>query len=267
MATLKREPNTDEMKTFSLSKYPTTEEAYRTSVYSHSKNGNKREHNNVNIAKIAKKFNLEAEFGNFLSRQHLPPYCGVAMNTSDSVAAVGAHTIGLVALNYRTPLTLQNSLRTWNSSGLFEFVNEKIVILNDPLPVEKALSIDYGLAMLEPKDIPDAKVRQKNVLTIGAAFYYALALHKSDYILFLENDFKMDTSLSRREIAMQLLRGISLLERGAEIVRLQSKKGQGIYSRTVTFPLTHLLTTKDVVHLRVAIIMEFIPKPWILLPE
>ena len=219
-----------------------TEEAYRTFAYSRSRNRNKKEYSNVNIAKIVKKFNLEIEFDNFLLQQKLPSYCGAAMNTSDSVAAVAAHTIGLVALNYRTPLTLQNSLRTWNSSGLLEFVNEKIIILNDPLPVEKALSIDYGLTILEPKDIPDAKVRKNNVLTIGAAFYYALALQKSDYILFLENDFKMDTALSQRDIAMQLLRGISLLGRGAEIVRLQSKKGQGIYSSSVTFPLTFPLT-------------------------
>lgn len=35
-----------------------------------------------------------------------------------------------------------------------------------------------------------------NVWTIGAAFYYALNQIKSEYLLFLENDFKMDVQLS-----------------------------------------------------------------------
>ncbi len=36
-----------------------------------------------------------------------------------------------------------------------------------------------------------------NVWTIGAAFYYALTQIKSEYLLFLENDFKMDVESSR----------------------------------------------------------------------
>jgi hypothetical protein len=234
VATLKREPNSNELKSFSLAKYPMTDAAYSSSSY--SRNRDKKKNKNVNIAKIVKKFKLEKEFSNFLLQQKLPAYCGAAVNTSADVVSIGAHTIGIVALNYHAPLTLQNSLRTWNSSGLLEFADEKTIILNDPLPVEKALSVDYGLTVLEPKDIANARVRKENVLTIGAAFYYALALHKADYILFLENDFKMDTALSQQEIAMQLLRGVSLLERGVEIVRLQSKKGQGAHT------LTHLLT-------------------------
>ena len=49
-----------------------------------------------------------------------------------------------MVLNYRSPLTLVNSMRTWNSSGLLTLIKEKIIILNDPLPSEIAMSLDFG---------------------------------------------------------------------------------------------------------------------------
>lgn len=39
-----------------------------------------------------------------------------------------------------------------------------------------------------------------NVLTIGAAFYYALQMISSEYLLFLENDFKMDVELPVNQV-------------------------------------------------------------------
>jgi hypothetical protein len=42
--------------------------------------------------------------------------------------------ISLVALSYRTPHSLVNSMRTWRKSGLLDWVQEKRIILNDPLP-------------------------------------------------------------------------------------------------------------------------------------
>ena len=65
------------------------------------------------------------------------------------------------------------------------------------------------------------------MFTIGAAFYYSLSLTKSEYILFLENDFSIDTTLSIQEISKQLFVAAAMLDKGAEIVRLMSRKGQG----------------------------------------
>ena len=45
--------------------------------------------------------------------------------------------------------------------------------------------------------------------------------------MFLENDFKMDTSLTREQIKAELIGAAGMLYRGAEIVRLQSRKYQG----------------------------------------
>ena len=47
-----------------------------------------------------------------------------------------ASGITLVTLSYRSPLTLVNSMRTWNTSGLLEIVQERISILSRPTSEE-----------------------------------------------------------------------------------------------------------------------------------
>lgn len=74
-------------------------------------------------------------------------------------------------------------------------MNEKYALLNDPLPQEFAMAVDFGLKVVQPKDIANAKVcecslvygshvrgqvAKSNVLTIGAAFYYALRNIRSE---------------------------------------------------------------------------------------
>jgi hypothetical protein len=136
--------------------------------------------------------------------------------------------ISLVALSYRSPMSLVNSMRTWKQSGLLDFVQEKKILLNQPLPQDIAISLEHGFDIMEPRDIDKVKSSKPNVVTIGAGFYYALEQSPhSEYVLFLENDFKMDTDLSREDIQSQLVAAAGMLERGAEIVRLQSRKAKG----------------------------------------
>lgn len=45
---------------------------------------------------------------------------------------------------------------------------------------------------------------KSNVWTIGAAFYYALTQIQSEYLLFLENDFKMDVLSSPQNTMVRL---------------------------------------------------------------
>ena len=71
--------------------------------------------------------------------------------------------------------------------------------------------------LVQPKDIPHVRVSKPNVVTIGAAFYYALKLVTSEYLLFLENDFKMDTSLPIEDISVELATAASMLENGAQV--------------------------------------------------
>lgn len=162
------------------------------------------------------------------------PFCGYSLPKSNSLAELNVHRegflksrIALVALNYRAPRTLLNSLKTWNSSGLLSMVSERILILNDPYPSEISMATDHGFRILEPKTLPSQHLAKENVVTIGAAFYYALKTITSEYLLFLENDFKMDVTLSRKTIATELITAAGMLARGAEVVRLQSRKYQG----------------------------------------
>lgn len=66
-----------------------------------------------------------------------------------------------------------------------------------------------------------------NVFTIGAAFYYALQAIESEYLIFLENDFKMDDALSRQDIKAELIAAAGMLDSGIEVVRLSSRKWKG----------------------------------------
>ncbi len=59
-----------------------------------------------------------------------------------------------------------NSMRTWKESGLLDMVHEKIIILNDPIPEEYAIALEFGFKIIEPKDVPDGKVSAHNVFRV-----------------------------------------------------------------------------------------------------
>ena len=135
-----------------------------------------------------------------------------------------------IALSYRTPSTLRASLRSWARAGLLRLVSERLMLLNDPLPIDVQLSLDHGFEVLTPDELETvrpARTAKKNVLTIGSAFYHGLVRATSDYVLFLEKDFVADTALSERAWREQLLTAITLLDQGAAVVRLRSRKDQG----------------------------------------
>ena len=140
-------------------------------------------------------------------------------------------TIAVAALSYRTPRTLANSMRSWNESGFLHLMNERVALLNDPLVVDRAVAAAYGFELKEPSFFEGAKTSRPNVFTIGAAFYHVLTLLRSDFVVFLENDFKIDSSLSVETIAQELLAAAGMLERGAEVVRLLSRKYQVLLLR------------------------------------
>jgi len=139
-------------------------------------------------------------------------------------------TIAAAVLSYRTPRTLANSMRSWNQSGFLQLMNERVALLNDPLVVDRAVAAAYGFELKEPNHFEGAMTSRPNVFTIGAAFYHVLKLVRSDYLVFLENDFKMDSSLSAETIAQELVAAAGMLERGAEVVRLLSRKYQVLLS-------------------------------------
>lgn len=136
--------------------------------------------------------------------------------------------LGIVALEYQTPATFQNSAKSWRESGLLDLASEKIALINDPMPVETAIALKHGFQVVEPRQLPKpVAFNQPNVVTIGVAFYHTLRLAKADYVLFLEKDFKMDPEVGLQELKEQLLGSIWMLERGVPIIRLRSRKEMG----------------------------------------
>ena len=227
IATLKRTPTEEELSSFDVSKYKNDETGLSVSVPTQILNRdlNYLVENNSNAESIVKLL---------MTQDPKQQYCHKAIMGGNETNFYESGRkkflsgkIALVGLNYRSPLTLMNSLKTWNSSGLLDLVAEKLMILNDPYKNEIAMTRDHGFKILQPKDLPKVHLAKPNVVTIGAAFYHALKSISSDYMLFLENDFKMDTQLRLQVIKSELLTAAGMLARGAEVVRLQSRKYQG----------------------------------------
>jgi hypothetical protein len=234
IATLKRIPSKDELKSFDISMYPKSISSFE--IWK-KKNNIQTKFNikNILINNIINKKKHNIIINNLLKDQTTinHPYCGNIYKNNDNSTnnkwkkEFTSKSFGLAALNYHTPLSLVNSMRTWNKTGFLDMMNEKIVILNDPYVEEIAMSLHHGFNILEPRNIPNVKMTKPNIVTIGAAFYYALKAIESEYIIFLEKDFKMDITLTEEQIKTQLITAAGMLDRGAEVIRLMSRKYQG----------------------------------------
>lgn len=110
------------------------------------------------------------------------PLCG--FQNASTMSYLGAEFLSegitLVTVSYRSPLTLANSMRTWNASGLLDMVQYRTAILSRPLPEEVRIATAFGFEVVEPRHVPDSEQVKPNVFTIGAAFYYALIRAKTE---------------------------------------------------------------------------------------
>ena len=140
--------------------------------------------------------------------------------------------ITLVLVNFHSPYSLLNSLRTWNQSGLLGMLDEKIAILNQASITERAICESFGVQVLRPKymTIPAEHKRKPDVLTIASAFHHGLRLARNEHVLFLESDFTIDLTLSSERLYAELLGGVGLLSRGIPLVRLSSRRNMGSFS-------------------------------------
>jgi len=157
------------------------------------------------------------------------PLCGApSTDPATDMGLLLEKSLGIIALSFKSTATLRNSMNTWNSSGLLGLASERIALLNAPRPIDAATAVQHGFEIIQPKDMKGrVEMNGKNVLTIGSAFYHGLLASTSDYVLFLEKDFKADTELSLDAIKEELLGSLWMLERGVAIVRLRSSKEMG----------------------------------------
>ena len=186
IATMKRSPTAEEVQRFRIDRYPSTMEEvmdvkgpWQRSYQTHLRRNTQKGTNPPYLSDLVKRagnkgqLTLDAVMSNITPH----PLCASNNNTASGEITDSnrewkekqflKHGIALVSLNYRTPMTLLNTMRTWNSSGLLQMVRERIIILNDPLPSEVAISLEHGFDIVQPKDIYGAKTSKTNVLTIG----------------------------------------------------------------------------------------------------
>jgi len=231
-ATLKREPTAIEQGHFSTDKYPKTDLALKEWMQQQGFSLDNGNTSKTKTGPLVSDYSTSKGIALKLQERRGSKHCHPITSgkgKGDNVKADKLQGgIALVVVSYRAPLTLTNSMQTWSDSGLLDMVHERVIILNDPVPEEIALSLAHGFRVLQPKDIaPPSRMSKANVLTIGAAFYYGFQQIKGEYMLFLENDFVMDTSLDKITTESILGGAASLLDKGMQIIRLQSRKGSG----------------------------------------
>eukprot|EP00965_Chrysotila_dentata_P236153 6201159-Pleurochrysis_carterae.AAC.1 len=67
------------------------------------------------------------------------PLCGRMRSPSHAIS-----TVGLFVLTYRTPRSLEWSMRSWEQNGLLERMAQKMLLANDPQQIELLLGKAFG---------------------------------------------------------------------------------------------------------------------------
>ena len=170
-------------------------------------------------------------------------------------------TIGI--LTYNSPKTLHSTLLSYKASGILDFTDDIIVVIQ---PSEKNM---------EEKQICEAFSINKIIMNVdntkmagGIDLIHNEA--KYDYVLFLECDFRAVTK--KDEMYNLLNYGIELLNKGGDIVRLRSLKNPGHPTEHNLFKpyfanLTEITNNPIWVLKQMYYITHFMENPEILLPD
>ena len=132
--------------------------------------------------------------------------------------------VALVTRGHRKPSTLRHSMASWAESGLLSLVDERLIVLSEPLPAEVAVATRYGFDIRTPAGLLGPAAAK--VLSTGATFAAALNATTAKYVLFLERHHAVAAGASREALADELVAAALLLNRGAAFVRLRSAVDQ-----------------------------------------
>ncbi|MEP6343565.1 MAG: hypothetical protein ABJ275_09635 [Maricaulaceae bacterium] len=125
-------------------------------------------------------------------------------------------TIGMGILSWRGAASLEHALSTYESAGLFDLFDERVIILPEPDGAVKSIAAHHPL---QAHEFP------KNLGIAGGMQAVAEAL-TTDYVLFLENDCPLIASLSDAKAQLEL--SLQALEAGVcFIARLRSRLNPG----------------------------------------
>lgn len=227
IATLKRKSTSIEDVNFDISKYPTSLSELTIKDWSNYQQKSSEGYHGPKVGDLLKISDHAISFTmKGLRRNTNKLHCGSSSNSLLSTNITGfVHAgVSLVVINKLSSVYLYNSLLNWNNSGLLSLVREKIIILNNPEPIDLLIAMDFGLRAIQPKDIKNSKTIKDNIFSEGAEFYYALNLVNSQNILFLNTGQLVDNDLTREDVASELIASIGLLDRGIDVVRMNSRK-------------------------------------------
>jgi hypothetical protein len=138
--------------------------------------------------------------------------------------------ISIVAVNMNSHFSFLNSAMSWAEVGLLGAADERIAILSNATAIEVAIAVHFGFRVIRARDIESAFKLDVDVLTLSAAFYYGLQSAKNENVLFLESDFSIDLQITSKQLRQQLVGAVGMLDRGAMLVRMMSRKGMGTFS-------------------------------------
>jgi hypothetical protein len=226
IATLKRKSTPTEDFNFDISKYPTSLSKLTANDWSNYQQKSSEGYHGPKVRDLLKIAGHGISLTMKGLRRNNNFLCGSPSNSLLSTNITGfVHSgVSLVVNNKLSSVYLYNSLLNWNNSGLLSLVSEKIIILNNPEPIDLLIAMDFGLRAIQPKDITNSKTINNNAFSDGAEFYYALDIVNSQNILFLNTGQLVGNELTREDVASELIASIGLLDRGIDVVRMNSRK-------------------------------------------
>jgi len=123
-------------------------------------------------------------------------------------------TLAIVAITWRAPLSLRNSMESWRRGGLLDLVDERMIFINSPSEEDYAIANEYDF------DIYTTQEHDGNIMA-GPALAYLVGNSTADYILFMEKDFVL--SADKPTTMRELYTGVQHLARGVDVYRLRGK--------------------------------------------
>ncbi len=131
-------------------------------------------------------------------------------------------TLTIAVLSWGSPTTLQATLESYRTHGLFDYADNRLIHLQEVKRSEAAIAERYGFR-------PDGSSEN---IGIGGAFARLVAQSRDKYFLFLENDWQL--IVTRDLMVRRIDSAVALLESGrVDCVRFRHREdpGEPLYSR------------------------------------
>jgi hypothetical protein len=125
-------------------------------------------------------------------------------------------TVGILSFN--SPKTLYNTLLSYKVSGLLDFTDDVIVVIqpSEKSLEEKQICVDFSINKI---------ILNQNNTKMAGGIDLIQNEAKYEYVLFLECDFR--ANLKKEKMYNLLNHSINLLKNGGDIVRLRSLENPG----------------------------------------